>query len=485
MSSSAHFPNPENFELQSRDLISWLHVCPGVRINPKINLADLRSKGAGRGLVAGANIAEGEELFSIPRSIILSVENSGLKSLLLQNELEALGPWLSLMLVMIYEYSQDAASNWKLYLSMMPNRFDTLMFWSPDELRELQASAIVDKIGKQSADESILQKILPIVRANPQLFPAIKGPADYAGDAGAVALLQLAHGMGSLIMAYAFDIEKVEDDEGDDEGENEDENYETDDEDEQLPKGMVPLADLLNADADRNNARLYQEGDSFVMKAIKHVQQGEEIFNDYGEIPRADLLRRYGYVTDNYAQFDVIELSIRDVCQVAGLQDDHGQPRLDLLEKHDVLEDGYVIPRPLANATLENIIPAELVLLLTVLTQTPEDFEERRAKNKLPKRVALDVNQAGLLYKVLQVKQAQYGTSIAHDIHLLSGLLPPNAPEALEGTPRRLKMALQVRIGEKEVLQAIMSMLEPLIGNSSKRANDDSEDSRPSKTSRA
>jgi SET domain-containing protein 6 len=58
--------------------------------------------------------------------------------------------------------------------------------------------------------------------------------------------------MGSLIMAYAFDIEKSETEEEDDVDEN-DESYMTDDEDEQLPKGMVPLADLLNADADRNN----------------------------------------------------------------------------------------------------------------------------------------------------------------------------------------------------------------------------------------
>ena len=61
-------------------------------------------------------------------------------------------------------------------------------------------------------------------------------------------------------MAYAFDIEKSEDD--DDEGDANDESYMTDDEDEQLPKGMVPLADLLNADADRNNvsSRIFCEG---------------------------------------------------------------------------------------------------------------------------------------------------------------------------------------------------------------------------------
>jgi len=66
------------------------------------------------------------------------------------------------------------------------------------------------------------------------------------------------------------------------------------------------------------------------MKAIKPIQEGGEIFNDYGEIPRADLLRRYGYVTDNYASFDVVEFSLAEICQAAGLpnSDVESQPRV-------------------------------------------------------------------------------------------------------------------------------------------------------------
>lgn len=58
------------------------------------------------------------------------------------------------------------------------------------------------------------------------------------------------------------------------------------------------------------------------MKAIKPIGEGDEIFNDYGEIPRAELLRRYGYVTDNYALYDVVELSLATICQAAGLGND-------------------------------------------------------------------------------------------------------------------------------------------------------------------
>jgi SET domain-containing protein 6 len=61
------------------------------------------------------------------------------------------------------------------------------------------------------------------------------------------------------------------------------------------------------------------------MNAVKPIGGGDEIFNDYGEIPRAELLRRYGYVTDNYAQYDVVELSLGDICQAAGLENDDAE----------------------------------------------------------------------------------------------------------------------------------------------------------------
>lgn len=199
--------------------------------------------------MAQSDLDEGEELFTIPRAHVLSVQNSNLKNLLSQN-LEDLGPWLSLMVVMIYEYLQGDQSAWASYFRVLPRNFDTLMFWSASELEELQGSAIVEKIGKQGAEGSIIESIAPIVRANPALFPPIDGVASYDGDAGTQALLHLAHTMGSLIMAYAFDIEKPEDEEGDRDGED---GYLTDEEEEQSSKGMVPLADLLNADADRNN----------------------------------------------------------------------------------------------------------------------------------------------------------------------------------------------------------------------------------------
>lgn len=50
MSSTAHFPDAEGFQQQSDNFMSWLQASPGVQLNPKLRLADLRATGAGRGV---------------------------------------------------------------------------------------------------------------------------------------------------------------------------------------------------------------------------------------------------------------------------------------------------------------------------------------------------------------------------------------------------------------------------------------------------
>jgi SET domain-containing protein 6 len=192
-------------------------------------------------------------------------------------------------------------------------------------------------------------------------------------------------------------------------------------------------------------------------------------------------------VTDNYAVYDVVELSLEDICQAAGLSSasPETEPRLELLDNLDILEDGYVIPRPVnANPSLEDILPAELVVLLTTLALPTEEFNQRASKKKAPKP-ALEANAAAILTKALQNRQAQYATSLASDLQLRASLSPlPSSGDVDEGA-RRARMALQVRIGEKEVLQAVLGMLQPASTGSLKRsASGDDGESRQFKTQR-
>lgn len=195
-----------DFQAQSDAFLSWFQSQPGSTFHSSLSITDLRSRNAGRGIIATAPIPADTELFSIPRSSIISVADSQLSKLLPQifttlqppdldsDEIVNPDPWLDLVLVLMYEYLQGDSSKWKPYFDVLPNVFDTLMFWSQAELDELQASAVKDKIGKESANEMFSTKVLPVIKEHSDVF--------YPKDAMELSdedLMTLAHRMGSLV----------------------------------------------------------------------------------------------------------------------------------------------------------------------------------------------------------------------------------------------------------------------------------------------
>ena len=79
------------------------------------------------------------------------------------------------------------------------------------------------------------------------------------------------------------------------------------------------------------------------MTAIKPIAKGEEIFNFYGEYPRSELLRRYGYANESYALCDVVDLSLRPLALHAGTLVDRGKEDLNRLV---TFTDGFVSAAP-------------------------------------------------------------------------------------------------------------------------------------------
>lgn len=46
----------------------------------------------------------------------------------------------------------------------LPNTFQTPMFWTDEQIQELKGTDIVDKIGRQSAEDTYTQKIKPVLQ---------------------------------------------------------------------------------------------------------------------------------------------------------------------------------------------------------------------------------------------------------------------------------------------------------------------------------
>ncbi|KAF2823872.1 SET domain-containing protein [Ophiobolus disseminans] len=449
----------KDFDGASLAFLAWLQRS-GAEISPKVKLEDLRDAQAGRGVVATQDITEYEVLFRIPRSAILSVENSILSTEIPASTFEMLGPWLSLILVMLYEYTNGPASNWAPYFSVLPTEFNTLMFWSDDELAELQASAVVNKIGKEAADEAFTEQLLPVIKEFANIFFAGDVRAKQrAGEMRDERNMSLMHKMGSLIMAYAFDVEpatprKDVDDEG----------FAEEEEDEALPKGMVPLADMLNADADRNNARLFYEDSHLDMKALKTIRAGEEIFNDYGALPRSDLLRRYGYATDNYAQYDVVEIPMELVTEILTVDEE----RMAYLDEQEIVDTGYDITAS-SPFTIQESLSPELIIFVETSLLPSEEFERLKRKGKLPKPEKITSKGAETVLKIVQARIAQYATTLGQDLQANTENPQPGNVRVKEC---RFAMARELRIGEKHLLKQTADALAEIIardGNSTKR----------------
>jgi N-lysine methyltransferase SETD6 len=108
-----------------------------------------------------------------------------------------------------------------------------------------------------------------------------------------------------------------------------------DEEDEEEEEGiiaMVPMADMLNHRTGFNNARLFHEPEALQMRAIKDIRASEQIYNTYGDLCNADLLRKYGFV-DEPNDFDIVEISgdlVRDVSCPADMTDEEKDAKVSI-----------------------------------------------------------------------------------------------------------------------------------------------------------
>ncbi|KAF7376573.1 Ribosomal lysine N-methyltransferase 4 [Mycena sanguinolenta] len=492
-------------------LLEWFHSSGGHLDQSSVGFSVFPD--CGRGAVALKDIPEGHVLFRIPRGILLSTETSTLPGLIgLDRWRDAkmhMG-WVGLILCMMWETAQGSTSKWSGYLDSLPKTFDTPMFWSDVELAELKGTSVVDKLGKADAEQDFTEKLLPLVQVStptnadamnsarrqsrPDIFPSETIPIYYT--------LEIYHVMGSRILSRSFDVEKDESEEdtetdgaantslgsamdvdlpqeetesvhdGDSQHADEDE-----EEEESSGVSMVPLADMLNARYGSENAKLFYEKEDLRMVSTKLIKSGEQIWNTYGDLPNAELLRRYGHVDmlplpngELGNPGDVVEITA-DLA-VAVLQTDEAmtKERIDWwLEQGG--DDVVVLESDLE-------IPLALVSLIRLLRLTSDEWEKTVAKDKVPKP-KLDNEVLDVVRAVLERRLNEYPSTLNDDIQLLGD-------ETLSLTKR---LALVVRTGEKRILQNTLQkikiqQLDAKKGDGNRKRKADEEVGRTSKTRR-
>ena len=345
---------------------------------------------------------------------------------------------------MIYEFLRGQDSAWKPYFDVLPESFDTPMFWQEQELDELQASAVRRKVGKEDAEAMFRTNVLPVIRSHPELFTSSESLSDEN-------LISLAHRMGSTIMAYAFDLENDED-----KDEDESDGW-VEDRDGKSMMGMVPMADILNADAEFN-AHINHGDDNLTATALRPIKAGEEILNYYGPHPNSELLRRYGYVTDRHARYDVVEIPWATVesalKEELSLSDEKMKQVYERIDEED-LEDTFVMERDAGEPNSDGTFagPATLAEISGELQDQLKGFLKAIKKavpEAIPEKRKRDDVSNTVLARAIASLQSQYGTSMAEDMRTL---------ERSDLTGRQ-RMAVKVRLGEKKLLDEASTLLQ-------------------------
>lgn len=184
------------------------------------------------------------------------------------------------------------------------------------------------------------------------------------------------------------------------------------------------------------------------MRTTAAIPAGAELFNDYGALPRSDLLRRYGYITPRYARHDVAEVSAALLTAVAGRSldpEDHAQ-RIDFLLDEGVLDDAFDIGTDLR-------IPNDVLAVVGTMLVPRDQFATAKAHGRVvgPRR---SEPVAAVLKEVLETRLREYkgGSGVEEDEAVL--LLLPGDGGAVTG---RRRMALEVRVGEKKIVAGALA----------------------------
>lgn len=487
--------------------IQWFKAQGATVDESAMGIADI--PGYGRGIVALRDLPEGHTLFTIPRDLVLSMRTSSLPQKFGLDAWKKFGlhqGWSGLILCMMWEDAQGDASKWHGFFPILPNSFDTPMFWNETDLDELKGTAVVDKIGKDDAEKDFKNKLLPAVESRPDLFPPEAIPTTYT--------LERYHLMGSRILSRSFHVlrwkpdgeepdEEAEVDEADagsaldvdaapsdgsamevdtpngeaapaqateDAGEEpaDDEDEDEDRYEDPFDVAMVPMADMLNGRFNTETARLFYDDERVLrMMTVQEIKAGEQIWNTYGDPPNSDLLRRYGFVDVTELEpplsgagnpADIVEIPANLVVEAAAKHTTaKTQDRVDWwLEEAE--DDVFVVGTDCE-------LPPEMVSLARLLLQSKADWEKTKSKGKVPKP-NMDGTIAAIAMDVLQRRLQEYPTSIEEDEKLL-------ADEAQLSLNR--KMAVTVRLGEKRILAGTLKELQSKFGkeaNKRKRGAD-------------
>ncbi|MQM18945.1 hypothetical protein Taro_051944 [Colocasia esculenta] len=369
----------------------------------------------GLGLVAQRDIARSEVVLEVPQRLWINPDAAAADPEL-GRLFSGLKPWVSVALFLITEKSRGLKSPWKPYLDILPASTDSPLFWSEEELSELQGSQLLSTIfGVQEFLRSEFLKVEEdLVLPHKYLFPSPVTMEDFVWAFG-------------ILRSRAFSRLQ---------GEN---------------LVLIPLADLINHSPkitsedsawEIKGKGLFSREQVFTLRAAVPVKAGEQVCIQYdlGK-SNAELALDYGFIEKTSAR-DSYTLTL----EIAS-SDEFYDDKLDIAECNGLGESAYF------DIYLDSTLPPMILpyLRLIALGGTDVFLLEALFRNTVWGHLELPVSRQNeeLICRVVRdaCKSAlsAYQTTIEEDEKLRDA----------ENLDPRLEVAVWIREGEKKVLQKI------------------------------
>ncbi|XP_045813535.1 ribulose-1,5 bisphosphate carboxylase/oxygenase large subunit N-methyltransferase, chloroplastic [Trifolium pratense] len=367
----------------------------------------------GLGLVALKDISRNDVVLQVPKRLWINPD--AVEASEIGKVCSELKPWLSVILFLIRERSRGD-SIWKHYFGILPQETDSTIYWSEEELQELQGTQLLNTTlsVKEYVENECLKLEKEIILPNKRLFPSPVTLDDFFWAFG-------------MLRSRAFSRLRNEN------------------------LVIIPLADLINHSARvttddhasevKGPAGLFSWDYLFSVRSPLSVKAGEQVYIQYDlNKSNAELALDYGFIEPN-ADRNAYTLTL-EISESDPFFDD----KLDIAESNGFAQTAYFdifYNRPLPPGMLT-------YLRLVALGGTDAFLLESLFRDAVWGHLELPVSRDNeeLLCKAVRdackSALAGYHTTIEQDRKLKE-----------ENLDYRHEIAVGVREGEKMVLQQI------------------------------
>ncbi|KAJ1289648.1 hypothetical protein BS78_02G180700 [Paspalum vaginatum] len=371
----------------------------------------------GLGLVAARDLPRGEVVAEVPKKLWMDADAVAASDIgRACGGGGGLRPWVAVALLLLREVARGPGSPWAPYLAILPRQTDSTIFWSEEELLEIQGTQLLSttagvKEYVQSEFDSVEDEI---ISTNKDLFPGGITYDDFLWAFGVLRSRVFPELRGDKL-------------------------------------ALIPFADLVNHSPDITSEGssweikgkgLFGREAMFSLRTPVDVKSGEQIYIQYDlNKSNAELALDYGFVESNSSRDSyTVTLEISESDPFYG-------DKLDIAELNGLGETAYF------DVTLDEPLPPQMLpyLRLLCIGGTDAFILEALFRNsvwghlELPLSPDNEESICQVIRDACKSALAAYHTTIEQDEELLES----------EKLQPRLKIAIGVRAGEKKVLQQI------------------------------